>query len=78
MAIDTQLYSISEKLDRIEEWIKNRQSKTWLAVSDVKDMTGLSRSTIARGIKSTRLKSVKNNGKLMFRREWLDRWIQGH
>ena len=77
MSVDYQLYNISEKLDRIADLMKNRKDKTWYSVSDVVKYSGISRSTLSRALKSGALKSVKNGGKLMFRREWIDSWGQG-
>ena len=74
---DIQLYSIAEQLDRIENKIDNRLNKTWLSITDVIKTTGLSRSTINRAIALGELKSVKNKGKRMMRKEWIDRWITG-
>jgi excisionase family DNA binding protein len=71
------LHSIEEKLDRIEEKLTKRLSKTWLSITDVIQITGLSRSTINRAIKLGELKSTKNRGKRMIRREWVNRWIGG-
>jgi excisionase family DNA binding protein len=75
--IDIQLNSIVEQLDRIEQKIDKRLNKTWLSVSDVIQTTGYSRSTICRAITFGELQSVKNRGKRMFRKEWVDRWIVG-
>jgi excisionase family DNA binding protein len=69
--------NLTEQLDRIEKKIDNRLRKHWFSVSDVIITTGLSRSTINRAITLGELKSVKNGGKRMFKREWVDRWIQG-
>ena len=65
------------QLDRIEKKIDNRLNKTWLSITDVIQYTGYSRSTINRYIASGELKSVKNNGKRMMRKEWLEKWITG-
>ena len=69
--------TIQEQLDRIEKKIDNRLLKNWFSISDVITTTGLSRSTINRALAVGSLKSVKNGGKRMFKREWVDRWIQG-
>jgi excisionase family DNA binding protein len=74
---DVQLYSLAEQLDRIEEKIDNRLNKTWLSITDVIKTTGLSRSTINRAIALGELKSVKNKGKRMMRKEWVDKWLVG-
>jgi len=75
--LNLQLYSLSEQLNRIEEKIDNRLNKTWLSITDVIKTTGLSRSTINRAIALGELKSVKNKGKRMMRKSWIDRWITG-
>ena len=75
--IDIFVYNVAEQLNRIEEKIDNRLNKTWLSITDVIKTTGLSRSTINRAIALGELKSVKNKGKRMMRKEWIDRWITG-
>ena len=69
--------TIQEQLDRIEKKIDNRLNKTWLSITDVIQYTGYSRSTINRYISSGELKTVKNNGKRMMRKEAVDKWITG-
>jgi len=70
-------HNLVERLDRIENKLDNRVLKNWLSISDVVYTTGYSKSTINRAIKRGELKSVKNGGKRMFRKEWIDRWISG-
>ena len=74
---DILYHNLVERLDRIEKKMDNRVLKNWLSVTDVTQATGYSKSTINRAIKTGELKSVKNSGKRMFRKEWVDRWIQG-
>jgi len=70
-------HNLIEQLDRIESKIDNRLNKTWLSISDVTQTTGNSRSSLFRAIALGELKSVKNKGKRMMRKEWIDRWITG-
>ena len=74
---DILYHNLVERLDRIEKKMDNRVLKNWLSITDVTQATGYSKSTINRAIKTGELKSVKNSGKRMFRKEWVDRWIQG-
>ena len=74
---DILYHNLVEQLDRIENKLNNRVLKNWLSITDVTQATGYSKSTINRAIKRGELKSVKNSGKRMFRKEWVDRWIQG-
>jgi excisionase family DNA binding protein len=74
---DILYHNLVERLDRIEKKIDNRVLKNWLSITDVSQATGYSKSTINRSIKIGALKSVKNSGKRMFRKEWVDKWISG-
>ncbi len=74
---DILYHNLVERLDRIEKKMDNRVLKNWLSITDVIQATGYSKSTINRAIKRGELKSVKNGGKRMFRKEWIDRWISG-
>ena len=74
---DIIIHNLQEQLDRIEKKIDNRVLKNWLSITDVIQSTGYSKSTINRAIKNGELKSVKNGGKRMFRKEWVDKWISG-
>jgi len=74
---DIFIHNLQEQLDRIEKKMDNRVLKNWLSINDVVQTVGNSKSTINRAIKRGELKSVKNGGKRMFRKEWVDRWISG-
>jgi|TARA_Y100000034_G_scaffold31559_1_gene38552 excisionase family DNA binding protein len=75
--LDIHVHSISEQLNRIEEKIDNRLNKTWLSITDVTKVVGISRSSINRAISLGQLKSVKSGGKRMIRKEWVDKWLMG-
>ncbi len=69
--------STKDQLNRIEKKLDNPLNQVWFSISDVTRLTGLSRSTINRYISNGQLKSVKNCGKRMMRKEWVDKWIMG-
>ena len=75
--LDIHVHNISEQLNRIEEKIDNRLNKEWLSVTDVVKTTGLSRSTIQRGISLNQLQSVKSGGKRMMKKSWIEKWLVG-
>ena len=75
--LDIYVHNISEQLNRIEEKIDNRLNKEWLSVTDVIKTTGLSRSTIYRGISLGQLKTVKSGGKRMTKKSWVNQWLVG-
>ena len=66
--LDIHVHSISEQLNRIEEKIDNRLNKVWLSIPDVVKTTGISRSSINRAIRLKILKSVKNSGRRMMKK----------
>ena len=74
---DILYHNLVEQLNRIESKIDTRVLKNWLSINDVIQSAGYSKSTINRAIKNGELESVKNGGKRMFRKEWIDRWISG-
>ena len=64
------------RLDRIEAITKETSIKGWIDLKKACDYTSLSASTIRRAIHSGRLKCSKPGGKLMFKIEWLDRFMK--
>ena len=67
--------NILQKLNRIEEKIDRKVNKYWMSITEVSQVSSLSRSTINRAIKKGELKTVLHGGKRMVKKEWLDRWI---
>ena len=73
---DIIIHNLQEQLDRIENKIDGHLKKDWLSTSDVKTETGFSSSTIHRAINKGRLQVSRTNGKNMFKREWIERWLK--
>jgi len=48
----------------------------WLTLKDVCEYTQLSQSTLHRSIKKNRLKVSKATGKLLFKKEWIDDFLE--
>ena len=71
------MITIAEQLKEIEHLLKNKSTDKWLNLMQACDYTSLSVSTLRRAVDSGRLKVSKEAGKLMFRREWLDKWLGG-
>ena len=72
-----ELLPIREQLTRIEEKIDVKVRKGWVDLKEACDYCGLSASTIRRYIRSGQLRCSKTSGKLMFKIEWLDKWMEG-
>ena len=71
------LHPITERLDRIEESISKKHLSNLMTTKDIEDYTSLSESTIRRHIKRGTLKPSKDEGKKLFRRSDVDRWLKG-
>ncbi len=71
------MYPIIERLDKIETLLEEKNRDKWLNLIQACDYTSLSPSTIRRAVSSGRLKMSKEVGKLMFRKQWLDKWLKG-
>ena len=71
------IYSIIDKLDRIEKKIDGKFLNKFLSINQVSKLTSLSTSTIRRGIKKGQLKCSKKLGKLLFLESDVRRWING-
>ena len=75
--INHDLIPFKEQLDRIEKKVDGKYSRKFLDINQVAHLTSLSQSTIRRAIKRGELKCSKKLGKLLFKVEWVDRWLNG-
>ena len=75
--IITYIKKILNQLDSIEKKVDGKDSKRFLDINQVAQLTSLSQSTIRRAIRKGELKCSKKLGKLLFKVEWVDRWLNG-
>lgn len=75
--LDVQLYSLAEQLDRIEKKLDGKYSNKFLDMKQVVQYSSTSASTIRRAIVRGELKCSKKLGKLLFKVESVDRWLNG-
>ena len=73
--INHDLIPFKEQLDRIEKKIDGKYSNKFLDINQVAHLTSLSQSTIRRAIRRGELKCSKKLGKLLFKVEWIDKWL---
>ena len=73
---DIIIHNLQEQLDRIESKIDGHLKRDWLSTSDVKREYSWSSSTIHRAIKRGHLQVSRTNGKNMFKREWIEKWLR--
>ena len=75
--IITELIPIREQLERIEKKLDGRFSNKFLSITEVAKLTSLSPSTLRRAVAKGELKCSRKSGKLLFKVEWVDRWLNG-
>ena len=75
--ISTYITRILNQLDSIEKKVDGKDSKRFLDINQVAQLTSLSQSTIRRAIRKGELKCSKKLGKLLFKVEWVDMWLNG-
>jgi hypothetical protein len=75
--LDVQLYSLAEQLDRIEKKLDGKYSNKFLDMKQVVQYSSTSASSIRRALVRGELKCSKKLGKLLFKVEWIDKWLGG-
>jgi excisionase family DNA binding protein len=66
---------ILEILNEIKSLIKASGTTKWLDIREVTNQTNLSKSTIRRAVQTGELKCSKRTGKLLFKVEDIERWL---
>ena len=68
-------WKLEDLIETIEKIISH-SNQGWLNINGVAKYTSLSIPKIRRAIKDGELKSSKNGGRLLFKRKWVDQWLQ--
>ena len=71
------LIPVMERLDRIERSLEKNQAPKLMTIKDIMSYASLSETTIRRHIQRSTLKPFKEEGKKLFRRSDVDRWLKG-
>ena len=71
------LIPVLERLDRIEMSLEKNQTPKLMTIKDIMSYASLSETTIRRHIQRGTLKPFKEEGKKLFRRTDVDRWLKG-
>jgi len=69
--------TIIELLSEIKTNTDNKTSRKWLNIKQASQYTSVSESTLRRAVKSGTLRVSKVSGKLLFKIEDLDGWLNG-
>ena len=70
-------YRVNEILDEILDTIKKDKPDEWLTIRQVVNYTKLSEPTIRRYIRSGSIKVSKETGRLLFKKSYVDKWLNG-
>ena len=66
---------IIERLDRIEDTLSNQLQDKWLNIKEASEYASLSVTRIRKAVLVGELKVSKNGGRLLFKSEWIDKWL---
>ncbi len=75
--LNEELIPVIERLARIESKLEEKQMPKLMTIKDIMSYTSYSETTIRRHIKRGTLKPLKDEGKKLFRRADVDRWLKG-
>ena len=67
----------SEILSDLKNLIKSNKPISWMTLREVCEYSRLSEPTLRRYIKRGKLKVSQSTGKLLFKRDDVDRWLNG-
>jgi len=70
-------YQIKGVLEELRTIVQTKSGNRWMDINEVVHYTSLSESTIRRAVARGSLKVSQTTGKLLFRTEWLDKWLNG-
>ena len=71
------LIPIIDKLEKIESLLNQSSSPNLMTIKDLVQYSRLSEATIRRNIMRGTLKPFKEDGKKLFRKVDVDRWLKG-
>ena len=70
-------YQMKDVLDKLRDIVQEKSSNVWMDISDTVNYSSVSESTIRRAVARGSLKVSHTTGKLLFKTEWLDKWLNG-
>ena len=73
---NTEFFELRAILERIEDSLSNKNTEKYLSIKNVADFCSLSISSIRRYVQKGELKCSRKSGKLLFKVEWVDNWLE--
>ena len=68
---------VDELRSQIKEWTAIKRRSDWMDIKEACKYASVSDSTLRRAIAKGELKVSKATGKLLFKIDWVDRWLNG-
>lgn len=69
-------FEIKEKISNMERILQRlNNSSNWISMNEAATYSGLSKSTLRRAVQVGSLKCSRKSGKLLFKRDEIDRWL---
>ena len=68
-------YQIKGVLEELRTIVQTKSGNRWMDINEVVHYTSLSESTIRRAVRKGELKVSKATGKLLFKIDWIDKWL---
>ena len=68
-------YQMKDVLDELRDIVQEKSSNVWMDISETVKYSSVSESTIRRAVRKGELKVSKTTGKLLFKTDWVDRWL---
>ena len=70
-------YQMKDVLDELRNIVQEKSSNIWMDIKEACKYASVSDSTLRRAVRKGTLKVSKRTGKLLFKREWLNKWLVG-
>ena len=70
-------YQMKDVLDELKTIVQDKSKNRWMDINEVVFYSSLSLSTIRRAAARGSLKVSRVTGKLLFKTEWVDAWLNG-
>tara|TARA_Y100001973_G_C5131426_1_gene297981 strand:+ start:688 stop:906 length:219 start_codon:yes stop_codon:yes gene_type:complete len=68
---------ILNKINEILNYVRDNNPSKYVDINEVSELSGVSKSTIRRNIQKGTLKCSNATGKLLFKVEEVERWLNG-
>jgi len=68
-------YQIRDVLDELKTIVQDKSKNRWMDIKEACKYASVSDSTLRRAVAKGELKVSKATGKLLFKIDWVDRWL---